>query len=290
MERERWIRLYELARQLSRGWREGCRYSPATIVGVFLWAVVHDRPASWACQLANWPAELVGRGLPSQSTMSRRLKSESVRRLLELLETQFKAELPQDGLKFIDAKPLVVSGVSKDPEAARGYGVSGYAKGYKLYAIWGAGCIPYAREVHPMNLSEKRVARRLIGQLTGHGRLVGDSAYDANPLYDLAAKQGHQLAACRHSCRGGGLGHRRQSPHRMKGIALLENAEGKELLNQRLAIERAFGHCTSFGGGLAPLPPWVRRLPRVRLWVQAKLLVNALRICEKVTSNVMAIA
>jgi hypothetical protein len=279
--------LYELARQLSRGWRDGYKYSPAAIVGVFLWAVVHDRPVSWACQLDNWPAELVERGLPSQSTMSRRLKSEPVRRLLELMENCFKAELPQEGLKFIDAKPLVVSGVSKDPEATRGYGVSGYAKGYKLYAIWGAGCVPYAGEVHPMNLSEKRVARSLIGQLKGNGRLVGDSAYDANPLYDLAAKKGHQLAACRHSPRGGGLGHRRQSPHRLQGIALLQSPEGRQLMNERLAIERAFGHCTSFGGGLGPLPPWVRRLQRVRLWVQAKLLVNALRIQNR---KAMAIA
>jgi hypothetical protein len=32
---------------------------------------------------------------------------------------------------------------------------------------------------------------------------------------------------------------------------------------------------------MAPLPPWVRRLHRVRLWVQAKLLINALRILGK---------
>jgi hypothetical protein len=49
-------------------------------------------------------------------------------------------------------------------------------------------------------------------------------------------------------------------------------------MRQRLAVERAFGNCTSFGGGLAP---WVRRLHRVRLWVQAKLLIDALRIAQK---------
>lgn len=290
MERERWDRLYALARQLSKGWGEGCQYGAAVIVGVFLWAVIHDRPVSWACQRSNWPLELVRRGLPSQSTMSRRLRSAPVQRLLELLEDWFRSELPPDGDKFIDAKPLVVSGVTKDPEATRGYGASGYAKGYKLYAIWGAGCVPYARAVLPLNWSEKRVARSLITQLSGSGRLVGDSAYDATPLYDLAARAGHQLIACRHSGRGGGFGHRRQSPHRLRGLSLLQSDEGRRLLKRRLAIERAFAHCTSFGGGLSPLPPWVRRLHRVRTWVQAKLLINALRICEKRSLNVMALA
>jgi Transposase DDE domain len=281
MERERWERLYALARQLSKGWREGGKYHVAVVVGVFLWAAVHDRPVSWACQAQNWPAELARRGLPSQSTMSRRLRSAPVQRLLMLMEDHFKALLPPDGPKFIDAKPLSVSGVTKDPEAGRGYGVRGYAKGYKLYAIWGTGCVPYAREVHAINCSEKRIARRLIAQLSGQGRLVGDSAYDATPLYNLAAAANHQLVACRHSRRGGGFGHRRQSPHRLRGLALLNSDEGRNLMHQRLAIERAFGNCTSFGGGMAPLPPWVRRLHRVRLWVQAKLLINALRILGK---------
>ena len=34
---------------------------------------------------------------------------------------------------------------------------------------------------------------------------------------------------------------------------------------------------THFGGGLAPLPNWVRTLGRVRLWVHAKLLIDAPR-------------
>jgi len=281
MERERWERLYALAHRLGKGLGGGCKYDAAVIVGVFLWAVVHDRPISWACELRNWPSELAYRGLPSQSTMSRRLRGASVQRLLSLVEDHFKSQLPLDGPKFIDAKPLVVSGVTKDPEAKSGYGARGYAKGYKLYAVWGAGSIPYAREVHSINNSEKQVARSLISQLQGSGRLVGDSAYDATPLYDLAASVNHQLMACRHSCRGGGWGHRPQSPHRLRGVALLETEEGQDLMRQRLAIERAFGNCTSFGGGLTPLPPWVRRLHRVRLWVQAKLLVNAIRIYDK---------
>jgi hypothetical protein len=37
----------------------------------------------------------------------------------------------------------------------------------------------------------------------------------------------------------------------------------------------------SFAGGLGPLPAWVRRLRRVRLWAWAKLLINGARIVKK---------
>jgi hypothetical protein len=47
---------------------------------------------------------------------------------------------------------------------------------------------------------------------------------------------------------------------------------------ERTEIERRFGNWTSFGSDLAPQPSWVRRQHRVRLWVQAKLLINADRI------------
>jgi hypothetical protein len=50
------------------------------------------------------------------------------------------------------------------------------------------------------------------------------------------------------------------------------------MLAQRRAIERYFGHATIFGGGLAPLPAWVRRHHRVKRWLWAKLLINAVRI------------
>jgi hypothetical protein len=48
-ERERWTRLYQLAPELSRGWGFGRCFDTACIVGVFLWAVLHDHPVSWAC-------------------------------------------------------------------------------------------------------------------------------------------------------------------------------------------------------------------------------------------------
>ena len=83
--------------------------------------------------------------------------------------------------------------------------------------------------------------------------------------------------------RGTGLGHHYQSPDRLRAIELLEplaalNDFGPSLYRLRTDVERRFSQRVSFGGGLACLPPWVRRIWRVRYWVWGKLLVNAARV------------
>lgn len=284
MERERWWILYHLACQLSRHWPFGSRYSTACIVGVFLWAVLHDRPVCWACQAANWPAQRPFRKLPSQSTMSRRLQSDAVQQLLKLMESQVRAATargsPEEATRIIDAKPLAVGGCSHDPQARWGRASGGLAKGYKLYAVWGASAVPDAWRIAPMNVSEKTMAERLLSRLAGHGYLLADSQYDSNKLYDLAFERGFRLLAPRR--KKGDFGRHYLSPHRLLAVVLLEQTDYyREFHRQRTGIERRFGNLTSFSGGLAPLPSWVRRLSRVQLWVQAKLLINAIRIQQR---------
>ena len=159
-----------------------------------------------------------------------------------------------------------------------GRGAGGFQKGYKLHAIWGRGPMPTAWALAPMNVSEKSMALQLIPSLPGGGYLLGDQQYDANYLYDLAEKEGFQLLAKKTSSRGrGGLGHRRQSPGRLRSIELLKTPFGREVYKKRNAIERSFGTMTCFGGGLGPLPSWVRRFTRVRNWVQTKILITGTR-------------
>lgn len=284
MERERWLVLYARARKLSYSWGFGQRYSTACIVGVFLWAVVHDRPVSWACKSAHWPVDLNFGSLPSQSTVSRRLRSEPVIKLLNLLEKSFADEAsacdkakPQ--IQVIDAKPLPIGGYSKDPNARWGRACGGGARGYKFFAIWGTSPLPSAWEIASMNVSEKKMAEQLLPRLQGKGFLLADAQYDSSRLYDLAFAFGYQLLAPRR--KKGGLGHHYQSPHRLFAIEQLEQNKWPHFHCQRIQIERNFGHWSSFGGGLAPLPSWVRRSHRVRLWVQAKLLINALRVQQQ---------
>ena len=180
-------------------------------------------------------------------------------------------------IALIDGKPLPVGGASHDPEARCGRGAGMWAKGYKLYAIWGGRPVPETYRVYPMNINEDKVAEEMIPDLNGGGYLLGDGEYDANPVFDAAGAAGYQLLAPRENPEAG-LGHHYQSPYRLRCIELMRSTFGREIFACGGAIERTFGSLTSFGGGLSPLPAWVRHQNRVWLWVTAKLLINAVRI------------
>lgn len=180
----------------------------------------------------------------------------------------------------MDGKLLRVAKHSGDPDATFGYGQGGYAKGYKLHAIWADTPMPLAWTVRPLNEAETTVAQTLIGQLGDEGYLLADAMYDQNNLYDLAGQHGHQLVAPRRKP-GTGLGHRKHSPWRLRAVHLLEKRGqlfGPVLYSHRIQIERNFAGLVNFGGGLHSLPTWVRTLPRVQLYVHAKLIINAARI------------
>lgn len=280
MEGELWKVVYDVAQQLARGQRpRGARYDDARIAAVYLWAVVHDRPVSWACERRNWPIWWRRRRLPTPSTMSRRLRRPSVRRLLGDVERRLRRGFGRRWCKWIDGKPLPVGGASQDRQARAGRAVRGLARGYKLHALCDAGGVLDAWLVLPMNASECGAARHLIRQLEGEGYVVGDREYDSSRLHDLAAAHGFQLVARRQ--REGGLGHRRQSPHRLRSMDLLGRPFGQALEAQRYDIDRFFAHLGNSGGGLSPLPNWVRTYPRVRLWVQAKIILNLARLTLK---------
>ena len=128
-----------------------------------------------------------------------------------------------------------------------------------------------------MNISENKVAEEMIPEITGGGYLLGDGEYDASPVFETAGTAGYQLLAPRENPRAG-LGHCYQSPYRLRCIELMRSAFGRDIYRLRRGIERAYGNLTSFGGGLSPLPAWVRHQDRVWLWVSAKLLINGERI------------
>jgi hypothetical protein len=283
MERELWKTLYRLTRQLSSD-RSGHAYPISWIVGVYLWAVVHDRPVSWACRPENWPSSW---RLPSQSTVSRRLRTAAAVELIERLRKHCWRSSHPPEVSFLDGKPLPVGGFTKDPEATRGHGVGGPARGYKLHAVWTLDALAPC-EVQPLNVSEQTVARRLLRQVGG-GSVLADGNYDSNPLHEIAARAGVTLIAPQRRP-GKALGHRRHSAGRLQALALLTTNAGQELYKQRTYIEQRFAQLTNFGGGLGPLPNWVRRLRRVRLWVDAKLCIHAARNHLRRGIDLMAIA
>lgn len=278
MERELWKEIYALARSLDKKiWTWG--YPAADIVGVFLWAVIRDRPVLWACDERNWPDDLIKcfrYGIPPQYTVSRRLRSKIVQQLLQDMIEVLSEPMEASWVKIVDSKPLTVGTYSKDKDAKWGKCGDGYARGYKLHAIVGSSPVPLVWSLELMNIHDSKAVEKLIPELSGGGYLLGDSAYDMNRLYDRAYAKGHQLVAPRQRPNAG-LGHIRHSPARLRSIELLKGQFGKDLYKQRTHIERCFGWLTSFGGGLAPLPSWVRRPWRVANWVKGKIMVHAIR-------------
>jgi hypothetical protein len=271
--------LYLIATKLGSHWGLW-RFSTVDILAVYLWAVIHDRPISWAADRDNWPDDVRPRDLPSQSTLSRRLRHADAINLMTEIENHLMAVLAVRVclVRILDGKGLPVSKISHDRDIGYGRGAGVFQTGYKLHAVWDRGPMPLAWALAPMNVNEKRIARTLIPTLPGGGYLLCDGEYDANGLYDVAAAAGFQLVAPKTRDRGrGGLGHRRQSPFRLRSIALMKSAFGRALFRERSLIERKFGNLTSCGGGLSCLPPWVRRFPRVRNWIHAKILIHGVR-------------
>src|SRR5262249_21412461 len=282
MERELWPPLYHALRAVANRFRQKyVSYQPWVLVAVLLWAALHDRPLAWACRPRNSATtKLRPPRLPHRTTVGRRLDGLAVGAFLRQLEGYLRDRGAVALLALLDGKALAVSGVSKDPDAAWGRGAGGKAKGYKLHTLWSNRAVPEAWEVTPLNESEKGVARRLVRQAPGAGYLVGDGNYDASPLFDDAAAAGYQLVVPMPDPHTG-QGHRYQSPWRLRCFDWVRDDFGRDLLRQRSQIERTFGNAVSFGGGLGPLPAWVRGRERVRTWVWAKLLINAVRILMK---------
>lgn len=289
MERQLWKSILALLGDACNGRIRVSRgYSSFDIARVWLWAVLHDRPVSWSCIGDNWPAHERPESIPSNSTMSRRLRSPELAALLKKLEDDVLR--PQFDLELcwsIDGKPLTIGGCSKDKQAGFGRAAGCKAKGYKLHAIKGKQGQIADWRIAPMNKDERVMAHRMLKSTRAKGYVVADSNYDSNKLHRLCDDRGNlQLVAPRRYGPRRSLGHRKQATGRLRCIGLVESPFpyfANELFAQRETIERFFGNLTSWGGGLTHLPPWVRTHQRVHRWVQAKLIINAIR--ARLTTN-----
>lgn len=281
MERELWPLLYRILQETAREVRQKyVQHQPWVIAAVLLWAALHDRPISWACERRHWSTtKLCPLRLPSASAVSRRSRRVAFELFLNELTQRLRGTELADLVVVLDGKPLLVGGCSHDPDARFGRGAGHIGRGYKLHAAWGTRSMPEAWEVTSLNESEIAVAHRLFGQLPG-GYALADANYDANALFDRAAACNYQLLANQVD-RNPGTGHHYQSPYRLRCITMLQTPFGQALFRRRTDIERHFAHATSFAGGLTPLPAWVRRHHRVTHWVWAKLAINAVRILKQ---------
>lgn len=254
-------------------------FAVSDVVLAYFWAVLQNKPVSWACDRRNWPLSAWRQPLPTPSTMSRRLRSPAVQEVIAAIEQTVLRQPGPTWVYAVDGKALPVSRHSGDLDAQFGRGAGGQDKGYKLHVLYGQnGSIP-AYAVEPLNVDERVVARRLAKEAKVNGYVVGDANYDDNQLYEAVRQQGGQMLAPRKYGVGRGLGHHPHSPARLRAIAMLEgpnHAWADALLDSRDSIERYFGTIACAHYGLDRLPPWVRTLRRVRMWVQAKLIIDRL--------------
>ncbi len=282
MERELWRILSHQITQLDRQFDQGQRtHSVGRIVRVYLWAVLHDRPVYWACEHRNWAGVRRPVKLPDQSTVSRRLRQRDCQHMLDQLIEQLSDPSSPTLLHYLDGKPLPVAKHSNDRDATIGRGSGGFQKGYKLHAIYAENNRPIAYRVAPMNVDERVVAKQMIEQTKlGEGYLLADANYETNPLYDQAAGVGRVLITPRRFANAKGLGQsRKHSAHRVAMLQRMKEPQSfaRQLLSLRKRVESRFAHLTNFAGGLTHLPPWVRGLPRVTLYVTSKIIIRLAR-------------
>jgi len=255
---------------------------------VYLWSAAHDRPVCWACDAHNWPEEL-DRPLPSQSRMSRRLRTVPVQQLLErALAAASDLFGPPPLVKQVDSKPLTVGAYSKDADARRGRLADGqFARGYRLHAVTHGRAVRHWALL-PLNQHDSAAAPLLLPRLEGGGYVVGDNAYDTNDCHALAAAANHQLVAPPKEKDAHVRDARRNLPQRLRALDMLHpplekcglvGEFGRQLYNCRQRVESGFGGLTLCG--LGPLPPWVRTPRRVALWTAAKILLYLWRCAEK---------
>lgn len=273
-----WKLVYQNLRRVNRRIpHEGrsCQYDDILIVAMFLWAAFHDRPMCWAANRSNYSSLYRPRKLPSRSQFGRRIRTTRCQELIGALNRELAKVEGVPTLFVMDSRPLRLGSYSRDPDARRGHAGGGFAKGYRLHALATIQGQIVAWRLASMNRNDKSVARELIEEIRPTGIVLADGAYDSGTLYDHVKKHGAQLLTPLPANTGGG--HRRQSPARLLAARMWKNG-AETLYRARIVIERIFSRQSSFGGGLAPLPAWVRRKVRVWRWVAAKLILYHARL------------
>jgi hypothetical protein len=285
MEREIWAVVVRAIKRLPPTRPRGAVYTDREVLGVAMWAALHDRPISWASKRCNWPCQAWRRRLPDQSTMSRRLRRPEVLAHMRKLVDILHRGRPASSTLVVDGKALEVGEHTTDPDARIGRGVSRFAKGYKLHALIDDQRRVLAWRVHPLNKAESVVAQDLLrdaaDRIQPSSLLLADAAYDSNRLHLRAAVHGVQLIAPRQTPdRRVAVGHKHHR-NRLKSVDLTEGRGSRQrnrwFSARRTTIERFFGNLASVGGGLGYLPAWARRLHRCRIWIAAKLVLQTAR-------------
>ena len=307
MEREEWSMVLNAvkraAKRVSKAWRpKRLQFADWLIVAMYLWAVAHDRPQSWACKRQHYSSIFRPRRLPSVSQFNRRMNEPRTRAVLQRVHDELAGSpsiaLATTAITYLDGKPLTVGVASKDPDARRGHVMGGFARGYKLHAWMSEDRRIPLWCVTPLNTHEAPVAEMLVDQMTSvmpdHSLVLADQNYDSRGLHKrLDARNGRLLVRPKEGGKrkaratsSSSVGERHPVTLRQMGSArreLLKVVASSPSLfrmvhHQRAYAEGILGNLCGYGGGLTGLPPWTRRMHRVRRWVGGKIIMYHARL------------
>lgn len=297
MDREIWKNVMDAVERAIRkikptaGSRREPKYSHRLVVGMYLWSVWHDRCLSWACDRSHYGDLFRPRELPSISRFARRVKEAVTQRILQAVHEDLACNGLASPVGYLDAKPLTVSPVSKDPEARSGHVTGGFAKGYKLHAFITEDRRLRVWSMTPLSVAEQSVAVALCPHLPPappQSLVMADTNYDSAPLHKALAAEAagarRLLTPLKAQQRvKNGKHHpvtlRQMGPQRREAVAVDKACPDVKrfVLKARNNAEGVFSVLACVGL-LGALPAFVRRLDRVRRWTGAKIILYHARL------------
>jgi hypothetical protein len=293
MERELWQRCIVIVKRQARklGRLPKATYRDWLIVAMSLWHTAHDRPMCWACAPENYRPWFRPRRLPSISQFTRRVAGRRCQQILQAVHAETARLGWPATVSYLDGKPLTVGVASKDWEAKRGHVMGGFAKGYKVH-VWATEDrrIPVF-SVQSLNRHESPVAEAMLAQvpvLSDQAVILADSNYDATRLYGAAAARNGALVVKPRGIAKHPKTLEQSGPYRREAIAQWGEARQpvvRMVYKDRIKVEGILSSLTCYGGGLGPLPAWVRTLKRVTRWVGIKIILYHVRLTLRTTTE-----
>jgi hypothetical protein len=287
MDRHVWKSVVNAVRSADRRTPRTGRRSKFTdpqILKMLLWSIAHDRPLCWACDRRHYTGRFRPKQLPSISQFCRRVKTQRIEQMLLAAQDYLVRREEPAGRLFFDGKALPIGDFSRDPDARDGFGSGKLQRGYKLHALGTADERIVDFRVLPLNRGEPDTARELAPSIPPQALVLADSNYDSSLLYQAVQDRGSVLITpLKGRARSAGQ-LRKMSLARRSAIELWDTYPEicEHVQGWRDQIERIFSALCGYGGGLSPLPAWVRRVDRVRRWVTGKvILYNARIYCRR---------
>lgn len=295
MDGKLWTRLYrEIGRvgkaQTFSGPRTGRPrvYRTGDVLAVWAFAALNDWPISvarerlvsgatgwWLRRHWRWR-----RPVPSLSTLSRRSEASDFRWMLRTLLRRLRAWVSQRPRSCVvaDSTFLLTGVYSRDPQSRWTCHGGKWFRGYALHAICDRDASLWAWHVTSANVQEMKVARRLVRQLAAAKQgpvdwIIADSGYDSEPLHQMVRRRLGAVLVAPLNLRGAKTQDwRRRQLGRDACDKLLQTEQGRNLLNERSVIER-WNSWFKGTSHVSMLPYHVRRLGRVRRWIDLKLAI-----------------